>query len=191
VASKIGMTALRFDVERLKRELEESPEVWNEIPFRTRVFEGSPHREVDDVWVRYNHFRNFNGDWAKFHDRHESEWYKVCEKIPSARRLSRDLANALQTSELGGVLLTRVPAGKQVYPHRDQGWHAGYYEKFVIQIVSAPGQMFCFEDEELNARPGECYWFDNSYLHWVKNPTEEDRVSLIVCVRREKCHLVG
>jgi hypothetical protein len=178
------MTEMTFHVDALREQLALHPEVWNEIPLRTQQYEGSPHREIDDIWVRYNPLKNFKGDWTKFNGPHEPAWYPVAEKIPAAVTLCVSLAKYVEAQSLGAVLITRVPPGKQVYPHVDGGWHARYYEKFVIQIASAQGQTFNFEEESLDARPGECYWFDNAYPHWVLNPTSEERISLIVCVRR-------
>jgi mannose-6-phosphate isomerase-like protein (cupin superfamily) len=184
----LKMTEHRFEVDRLQEELKAWPDVWNELPWRTRAYTNSPHREIDDIWVRYNPLRNFDGNWEKFNGPHEAEWYPVAWRIPSVIELVISLATKLEAKEVGAVLVTRVPPGKQVYPHVDGGWHARYYEKFVIQVASSPGQSFNFEGESLDARPGECYWFDNSQSHWVLNPTSEERISLIVCVRREKCH---
>lgn len=182
----IGMLEGKFDVSFLRDELRNHPEVWNEIPYRTR-FDKSPHREVDDVWVRYRALEEWDGG-AHFNDSHQSVWYPVTQKIPSARFLAMELCARLEGERLGGVLITRIPPHKQVYPHVDSGWHAHYYDKFVIQIASAPGQEFCFAEGGLESSPGDCYWFDNSVSHWVTNPTSEERISLIVCIRRNVCH---
>ena len=88
--------------------------------------------------------------------------------------------------ELGGVLITRIPAGKECKPHSDPGWHARRYQKFGVQITSAPGQKFCFEDAELETKPGDIFWFDNEYTHWVTNPTPYERITMIVCIRIDK-----
>lgn len=189
----LRLLGFRFDVSDLQKELAEHPEVWNEIGLRTRMYKNSPHREVDDIWVRYNPIKNFRGNWTEFNGDHPAEWYPVSHKLWHAAELAMDLAVLYECSihDIGAVLITRVPSGKQVYPHSDGGWQAENHEKFIIQISSAPGQSFNFENEKLDARPGECYWFDNSAPHWVLNPTSEERISLIVCLRREKCHLVG
>lgn len=179
----IGMTSLKFDVSALKEELFSSPFLWNQVRHRTSHPQ-SPHRDIDDIWVRYNALENFNGDMKAFNAQHIPVWYPCVENIPSARILSVELFEELNAKELGGVLITRVPAHREVFPHIDNGWHARYYEKFVIQIASAPGQSFCFEDGEFESLPGDCYWFDNSFPHWVTNPTDSDRISLIICVRR-------
>jgi quercetin dioxygenase-like cupin family protein len=59
------------------------------------------------------------------------------------------------------------------------------YEKFAVQIASAPGQAFCFEGERLETKPGDVFWFDNQHLHWVTNDTPYERVTMIVCIRKE------
>ena len=89
-----------------------------------------------------------------------------------------------RAERLGGVLITKIPAGMECKPHVDGGWHAGHYEKYGIQIASAPGQRFCFEGESLETRPGDVFWFDNSHTHWVTNDTEHDRITLIVTLKR-------
>ena len=45
-------------------------------------------------------------------------------------------------------------------------------------------QSFCYEDGEFHSRAGEAFTFNNQACHWVKNPTNIDRVTLIVCARR-------
>lgn len=176
----IQLLPYRFDVAPLAHELAAHPEVWNEHRWRTE-HPRSPHREVDDVWVRYNALENL-GD--HFNDPHESVWYPVIDKLPAAKHLATEVATLSGHAKLGGVLITRVPVGKRVYPHIDQGWHAGYYEKIGIQIAGHYDQAFCFDRERLSAQTGEAYWFRNDVSHWVTNDSDEDRITLIVCIRR-------
>lgn len=170
----------RFDVVPLASELALHPEVWNQHRWRTE-HPRSPHREVDDIWIRYNAIENLG---PTFNEPHESIWYPVAEKLTAVKHLVEKLVQDVGGGQLGGVLITRVPAGKQVYPHVDQGWHAGYYEKFAIQIAGNGKQAFCFDGEELRAETGDAYWFRNDVPHWVTNDSDEDRITLIVCIRR-------
>ncbi len=85
--------------------------------------------------------------------------------------------------EIGGVLVTRIPAGKQVYPHKDFGWHAEHYEKYAVQIRGNRNQKFCFEDSELVTESGDLFTFVNQHGHWVTNPSDEPRITLICCLR--------
>ena len=170
----------QFDIAPLAQQLAAHPGIWNQHRWRTE-HPRSPHREVDDIWVRYNAVENIG---PHFNDPHEAVWYPVVEKIPSVKMLVNEVQRIVEGEHLGGVLITRVPAGKQVYPHVDQGWQAMSHDKYAVQIAGHAEQSFCFEDESLSALPGELYRFNNQAPHWVLNPTSEDRITLIVCVRR-------
>lgn len=172
-----------FDVSLIQQQLNAHPEVWNTIRHRTEHPQ-SPHREIDDIWVRYNPVRNYHGDMREFNAEHVSEWYPVIEQLPAVKWAAEELANRLAAKVLGAVLITRIPPGAQVYPHVDQGWHARHYEKFCIQIRGNHEQTFNFEGEELRTLDGDLFWFDNAFPHWVKNPSQAERISLIVCIRR-------
>ena len=87
---------------------------------------------------------------------------------------------------LGGVLITKIPPGVTCMPHVDGGWHAAYYDKYAVQLQSAPRQHFHFQDESLCAAPGDIYWFDNSVEHWVTNESSVDRMTMIVCIRHNR-----
>jgi hypothetical protein len=116
---------------------------------------------------------------------HDSVWYPECDVLP-VRDIVYPLMAAVRGERLGGVLITRIPPGQQCKPHTDPGWHARYYDKFAVQIKSAPGQCFHFHGESLAAEPGEVYWFDNAHTHWVTNDSTEERITLIVCIKTER-----
>jgi hypothetical protein len=169
-----------LDVTEARREIDANPQAWNQYRWRTESAQ-SPHREVSDIWLRYNAIENFG---PKFNDEHDSSWYPVIALFPSLCVLAIDLMDMIEGERLGGVLLTKMEPGKQVYPHADRGWHASYYDKYAVQIAGNDLQSFCFEDSSLSAHDGEVYTFDNSKPHWVINESDEDRITLIVCIRR-------
>jgi len=156
--------------------LQQHPEFWDEHTSRTS-HPSSPHYGLSDIWARFG-----PPSAAETGVPHESVWYPSAEVL-GIKPLVGLLMNCVDGKELGGVLITKIPPGKEVRPHTDPGWHARYYEKYAVQITSAPGQKFCFEDAELESRPGDVYWFDNQYLHWVVNPTPYERITMIVCIR--------
>jgi hypothetical protein len=166
-----------INVSPLLWSLQSHPELWDADRLRTHAPD-SPHREASDIFVRYAADPTVAGP-------HESVWYPCADVIP-VKPLVYDLMRFVEGERLGGVLITRIPPGGQVYPHVDRGWHAETYRKFCIQVQSAPGQLFAFECDELEARPGDLYEFRNEYLHTVTNPTPHDRVSLIVCIQTSK-----
>jgi hypothetical protein len=156
--------------------LQEHPELWNENTARTEPVD-SPHHGLSDIWARW---APAGVDGSQPHD---AVWYPCVSVLPIIP-IVRQLMTYVKGTRLGGVLITRIPPGGMCRPHTDPGWHARYYEKFAVQVTSAPGQKFCFDDEELEARPGDVYWFDNSHTHWVVNDSRYERITAIVCIKR-------
>ena len=183
-AASIRALPFVYDISDALGQIQASPTVWNRYRDRLDRY-GSPHSRVDDIWVRYNDpaLMGVNRE-AFFQGEHESVWYPVADEIPAVRALARRLFKDVRGQRLGGVLITRIPPGGRVEPHIDGGWHAGFYEKFAIQLQGNKEQAFCFEDSQLSAMPGESYIFDNSKLHWVTNDSDTDRMTLIVCIKR-------
>ncbi len=155
--------------------LQEHPELWDQNTARTDN-PTSPHFGLSDIWTRFAAPKDDPSE------AHESIWYPCADILP-IRDLVYPLMADVQGEQLGGVLITKIPAGAECKPHTDPGWHARYYQKFGIQIQSSPGQAFCFDNQQLVTKPGDIFWFDNSYTHWVTNPTPHDRITAIVCIR--------
>lgn len=174
---KIERLAEGVNVQPLLWALQANPHLWDQNTARTES-EHSPHHDLSDIWVRYAADPTETGP-------HESVWYPCAEVLP-VRDLVYPIMTFARGERLGGVLITKIPAGKECKPHSDPGWHARYYEKFALQIQSAPGQKFCFDGEELETKPGDLFWFDNAHTHWVTNPTPYDRITMIVCVKADR-----
>lgn len=154
-----------------------NPSLWNQNTARTED-EKSPHFGLDDIWARFG-----EQERAVDGEAHDSKWYPSSD-ILGIKPLVYDIFRFTEGDELGGVLITRIPPGKMCKPHTDPGWHARRYQKFAVQITSAPGQKFCFEGEELETKPGDLFWFDNQFTHWVTNETPYERVTMIICIRK-------
>lgn len=166
-----------MNVAELHWRLLEHPELWGRNLERTEPSD-SPHKGLNDIWVR------FVPKTDEYYLPGPAQWYEAAAVL-EIKDLVLNLFRAVNGVELGGVLITRIPPFEMCKPHIDTGWHAERYKKFALQIASAPGQRFCFEGESLETKPGDFYWFDNSYEHWVENPTDYERMTLIVCARTE------
>lgn len=159
--------------------LAEHPELWDQLTTRTEDPD-SPHHGLSDIWARYADPETQKPDGS-----HDSKWYPAADLLP-VREIVYPLMSAVKGDRLGGVLITRIRPGQVCKPHVDPGWHARYYQKFAVQIQSAPGQAFHFEGESLVTKPGDVFWFDNAYTHWVTNDSDVDRITLIVCIKTDK-----
>lgn len=177
IASGINVLPLQLALKR-------NPQLWNEITSRTEHPE-SPHRDVSDIHIRYNDLKNHENR-VQFNLEHDSVWYPSVAVLPEVKEIAFQLMGLVRGERLGGILITRIPPGKQCFPHIDGGWHASYYDKYAIQIQGNAEQAFCFDNESFSAAPGDVYWFDNSTSHWVTNNSNEDRITLIVCIRSER-----
>ena len=178
---------LTVNVGPLRRNLRRKSYLFNEYTQRKDA-PGSPHKEMTDIWVRYKDVRSHleSGDFSTFADEHDSMWYPSYYELPEIKKIVFDVMAAVDGERLGGVLITKLPPQGKIYPHRDAGWHAGYYDKYYIPIENHSGSVFGFESGNIKPEIGDVYWFDNSYLHWVNNDTQHDRMSMIVCVRSDK-----
>lgn len=180
-----------FDVKPVLAELEAHPELWDQHTIR-KTAPGTPHSRMSDIWVRYNDVAPFkaSGDYSTFNDAHVPVWYDAWEKCPSLHDIVFSLMRIVEGEMLGGVLITRIPAGLGIDPHRDAGWHVDHFDKFYVSLQSPVGAVFGTEvggeSEVLSPKAGECFLFDNRKMHWVSNTSNADRITLIVCIRTEK-----
>lgn len=176
MSEHIRLVTAGLPVDHIYWALQEHPELWNEHTTRTSD-PSSPHYGLDDIWARFG-----DPERAKDGQPHDSVWYPSGDLL-KVKPLCHDIMHMVKGVELGGVLITRIQAGKEVKRHNDPGWHARRYAKYAVQIASAPGQKFCFDGAELETRPGDLFFFDNQHDHWVTNPTPYERVTMIVCIR--------
>jgi hypothetical protein len=176
-----------LDVLQLQQELLDNYSEFDKINLRR--LGGSPHKEMTDIWVRYNPIENYNDDilngTSNFNNEHDARWYPVIDKLPSLKKVIFDLMYAVDGERLGGIFITKLEAGGKIDKHTDSGWHAEYYDKFYVPILNKQGSIFGFEDGNIDPNLGEAWWFDNSTLHLVENNTDTDRISMIVCIRTE------
>jgi len=178
---------LNFDVTELTCQIESNPSLWNRYTMRTQLMPDSPHREVQDIWLRYRDWNEFDPENpGAFSDEHESVFYPAYYELPAAKGIiDAVMAKFPAHAKLGGCLITKIAPGKMVYPHSDAGaWHSEYYNrKILILLQSAPGQSFNFADEAHQGATGDCFAFDNSLVHSVTNDSGVDRISLILAIR--------
>lgn len=181
--SHFSLIAKDIDVAPLLAEMDANPQLWDARSGRRS--RQSPHRETSDLWFRY-------ADPALVptldqQKPHVSVWYPEADLLPSVYGIVTAIREALGGElELGGVLATRIPAGKQVYEHHDRGtFHAHHYDLKCWIPLRANDQCINYvENEALVWKTGECWNHDNLLNHRVENLGETERVCLILCFRR-------
>lgn len=169
--------------------------LWNEFTLRTQA-DGSPHRELDDVWLRMNDLAKCHqaaADPSVFVDHRESINYPAWGELPHIRKLVMNLMAIVEGERLGRCLISRLPPGNRILPHKDIGDdltkyydNEPYYSRFHIVIQGLPGSTFRCEDEEVTMRTGEVWWFRNDLEHEVTNHSADDRIHIVTDIRTVK-----
>jgi len=179
--------SLLVDVQPLKAALEKHSYLFGQYNQRAEA-PGSPHAEMEDIWIRFNDVAPFleSGDFSGFSDEHDSTWYDSYYQLPEVKKIIFDVMTEVDGERLGGILITKLPPGGKIAKHVDGNWHAAYYDKYYVPIKNINGSIFGFNDGIIDPEEGEVYWFDNSQPHWVENNTNEDRIAMIICIKIDK-----
>lgn len=171
-----------IDVTPVAIALQMQPELWDQHNER-KDFEGSSHKCVNDIGLRFNDLKNLDQGYDKYTSEHDSVWLPAAAKLPQVRPIIFGLMARCEATRLGGVLITRIPPGGHVLPHTDMGWHPEYYQlKVYVPILSNPQVVNRVEDERVIMAPGDAWYFDNTKEHEVINGGETERITLIVCM---------
>lgn len=171
-----------IDTSGLLQAVQTRPALWNTNKLR-QEFEHSPHRDVEDIWLRFN----AEASVEKCGDDLEGVAYPAWHALPQARTLVFNLMRYVEAERLGRVMITKLQPGKQILPHADVlGAYAHYYNRYHIVLQGLPGSLFHCGDETVNMRAGEIWWFNAHEPHAVVNNSADDRVHLLVDVRIPK-----
>lgn len=174
-----------IDVAPILAELETASDLWNQHAERT-ADPASPHAQVDDVWLRFFPYETLTSPEA-FRAEGRCVFYPAWHRLPSLHKITFDLMHAVRAVELGGLLITRIPAGGRVLPHDDRGsWHASHFEtKLYLPLKSSARCVNRCVDEEVNMRTGEVWFFNNLVEHEVENSGRQERITVIFCFHAE------
>ena len=170
---------ITIDTTALKNALEKT-DLWDKYPFRR--LRNSPHKEMVDIYVRFMNLQPYlrTGDSSLLGKPHKSIWYES-EIATLVKPIAKKIMDHVNGKQLGGILITKLPPNKQIYPHRDYGWHAEYYDKYYVCIKDG-GSRFIFEDGEINPTENDVWKFNNQQTHSVVNANKE-RFAMIVCIK--------
>jgi hypothetical protein len=169
----------------LMLDLYRQPELWDQNTGRTAA-EGGPFAGTSDIWARFRDKAELTSTEA-YSEPHVPVFWPAWYALPHLRPIVFGIMARVEAVQLGGVLITRVPAGKQVAPHHDRGrWHSEFFQtKAYLPLASNPHCYNTCADERVVMQVGECWLFDNLQVHATVNDGETDRVTLIVSLRCE------
>lgn len=176
-------------VHQLMEELNAAPQLWRTYTYRSDA-PNTPHAAVSDIWLRYNDLNNYApSQMNEMMQEHDSLWYEAIDKLPAFKALANMLMGILQGERLGGILISRLPAGATIAAHVDTEWHSTYYKKFHLVLQGDNSVIYSGHDHLVN-QPGDLFYLDSSKPHGVLNLGTEDRIVVIVCIRQDSGYRV-
>ena len=119
----------------------------------------------------------FKEGWKRFY----LKWYD--EPPPSAATCPRTVALLREAPSIKAALFAYLPAGAKLNPHRDP--YAGSLRYHLG--LATPNDDRCriwVDGEPYSWRDGEGVIFDETYIHWVRNDTEQGRLILLCDIER-------
>ncbi|TWI55566.1 beta-hydroxylase [Pseudomonas duriflava] len=120
----------------------------------------------------------FKKGWKRFY----LTWYG--ERLPSAQALCPKTVELVSSiPNVKGAMFALLPGGSHLNPHRDPfagslRYHLG---------LSTPNSDNCriyVDGQPYSWRDGEDVMFDETFVHWVKNETDQTRVILFCDIER-------
>lgn len=126
--------------------------------------------------VGFNSF--FRRGWKRFY----LKWYddahpSAAELCPETTALLRDIPS------IKAAMFTELPPGSELRPHRDP--YAGSMRLHLG--LETPNDDACFisvDGQRYSWRDGHWTMFDETYIHWARNDSDQNRIILFCDVER-------
>jgi beta-hydroxylase len=120
----------------------------------------------------------FKEGWKRFY----LKWYG--EPLPSAHALCPNTVALLaKIPEVKAAMFALLPPGGKLNPHRDPFAGSLRYHLGLVTPNSDACRIFV-DGEEYSWRDGKDVVFDETYVHWAENRTDQTRVILFCDVER-------
>lgn len=168
-----------LDTTQTLLELARQPQLWGARNFRT-TFAGTPHTDVQDIWLRFNAEAKELDNVAKAND---IIWYPEISHFPSIGQIVLPLMLYTKSWTIERLLVTRLPPGGRIAPHADDN---GPYvtqpciNRYHVVLQGLPGSLFRTGDETVQMLTGEIWWFNPLIEHECLNNSCDDRIHLLV-----------
>ena len=137
---------------------------------------GEIKRSDDYNDVGFNSF--FKTGWKRFY----LKWYG--DSHPSATKLCPRTTELVQSiGSIKAAMFAELPPGSKLVRHRDP--YAGSYRYHLgLDTPNDPGCYIEVDGERYHWRDGEPVMFDETYIHYAENTTQQNRIILFCDVER-------
>lgn len=162
-----------LQVRAVSDELAARPDLWRLITVR-QAYAGTAHADTESIILRGP--TSLEG----LFDNLDAVDFAQLTELSATLELLRRVVSLIEAREIGRVMLTRLKAGGQILPHRDEGAYARFYARFHVPIVTSPACVFHCGEESVHMEESELWWFNHQVQHRVDNTDGADRVHLIL-----------
>ncbi|WP_041521733.1 aspartyl/asparaginyl beta-hydroxylase domain-containing protein [Gilvimarinus agarilyticus] len=159
-------------------ELQSLQDNWQTIRDEALALNSEAHIKASDDLddLGFNSF--FRTGWKRFY----LSWYG--DPVKSAARLCPKTIELLQAQpSVKGAMFAMLPPGATLVKHRDP--YAGSL-RYHLGLVT-PNDDRCFinvDGENYSWRDGEAVMFDETYIHYAENTTDQNRIVLFLDIKR-------
>ena len=169
-----------LNVEPLRKQLEEHPELWDINKFRigTEAF-----YQTSDIWVRYKPLEELH-EPKDYLLPHLAAFYPAWSVLTELHPLIHALMYLVGGIHLGAILITRKAPGVIIPWHSDRGsWNAEFYDAKIFVTLKKGGCVFSCVEDNHEFQLGEAWTFNNLLPHTVSNLGDQEEITLIICIR--------
>lgn len=164
-----------LDVCPLMRAIARQSELFAQTTTR-QDYPGSAHKDTSTIFLRWCKGLDVQAAFTEI----PSFDFPAMGKLQEAHELINYTLRRVSATELGRVLIVSLHSGGVITPHADEGAYADHYERFHIVLASEGGVIFRADDESVEMRPGELWYFNHKAEHEVRNLSGHPRLHMII-----------
>ena len=166
-----------FNPELTLREIESMP-AWRWLDIR-RLIPRSPHAATDDIILSW---QNLQGPVNDHFTSLNCAWCSIVELFPNTRDLIRDWAPGI----IGRVIIARLPPAGIIPEHQDSGPYADNHDRYHFVLSTNLSATNTGRNQTRHLPAGTIWLIDNHNTHSASNAGSENRIHLIVDIRRKQ-----
>ena len=162
------------NLEALQQELAAAAPYWWGIDTdRSKI---THHQHTRTVALRY--LPTNSVPYAPVDGVHESVEANAAKKFPQLHQTILDFAKK-QNLALGRIAIVVLSPGQQAYRHYDHEDYLEHRNRYHLVLHAGEQNILTSGTDEVDARPGELWFFNNHVMHRAHNFSDQERVHVI------------
>ena len=165
-----------IDIFLLKEKVLSSDSLWVKRPMVEKYPSNSVHRETFLIPIKWEEKSMQTGIESPLDE-------KIIESLGISSFLEK-LYQILNKTYGDGIvvriMITKLPANCEIYPHHDTGFSLKNAHRIHIPLQTHPSIIFNVDGEIISMKEGEIWEIDNTKLHSVENNSSIDRIHFII-----------